>query len=122
MKTETHGKEISGAQKAKPSSEKENTETTKCNDRYCPVHGEISARGKSFTGKVIKIFPKRAVIEFQRIVKYPKYERFAKSTTKIHAHLSDCMKSQIKIGDIVKATETRRISKIKHSVVIEKIR
>ena len=94
----------------------------KCSDKNCPVHGKISKRGKSFIGKVIKIFPKRAVIEFQRIIKYPKYERFAKSTTKIHAHLSDCLKSQIKIGDRVRAIETRRISKIKHSVVVEKIK
>lgn len=101
---------------------KNKTKQETCNDPNCPVHGQISARGKSFTGKVVKIFPKRAVIEFQRIIKYPKYERFAKSTTKIHAHLSDCIKNQINVGDIVKATETRRISKIKHSVVIEKIK
>ena len=101
---------------------KENNEQVKCTDKNCPIHGEMNGRGKSFTGKVIKIFPKRAVIEFQRIVKYPKYERFAKSTTKIHAHLSDCLKSQINIGDVVRAVETRRISKIKHAVVVEKIR
>lgn len=97
-------------------------EETECSDPNCPIHGQISVRGKSFTGKIIKIFPKRAVIEFQRIVKYPKYERFAKATTKIHAHLSDCIKHQINIGDLVKATETRRISKIKHAVIIGKIR
>lgn len=107
--------------------EKQNTKEIKnevknCNDEKCPIHGSISIRGKYFTGVVSKVFAKRIVIDFERIVRNEKYERFSKLKTRIHAYLPGCMKSQIKIGDWVKVGETRRISKIIHFVLIEKIK
>jgi small subunit ribosomal protein S17 len=99
----------------------ENQTTTNCNDRCCPVHGTISLRGRSFRGKVIKKFPKRAVIEFDRTIFVPKYERYARRKTKLHARLSDCMAHEINIGDYIEITECRPISKIVHFVVVRKI-
>ncbi len=96
-------------------------EKIKCNDRFCPKHGKISLRGRTFKGKVIKKFPKRVVIEFERTLYIKKYERYAKKKTKLHARLPDCMVKIINIGDYIKIRECRPISKIIHFVVIRKI-
>ncbi|MBS3073517.1 30S ribosomal protein S17 [Candidatus Pacearchaeota archaeon] len=96
-------------------------ETKDCNDGKCPIHGSISVRGKYFTGKVSKVFAKRIVIDFERVVRNEKYERFSKLKTRIHAYLPECMNDQIKVGDLVKVGETRRMSKIIHFVLLEKI-
>lgn len=92
-----------------------------CADKFCPIHGQISLRGRSFRGKVIKIFPKRAVIEFERTVFLKKYERYAKRKTKLHSRLPECMASKIKLGDYIEITECRPISKIVHFIVARKI-
>ena len=42
--------------------------------------------------------------------------------TKIHAYIPECLLSKIRVGDIVKISECRPISKIVHFVVIEKIK
>lgn len=93
-----------------------------CKDKKCPFHGNLSARGRVFEGKVIKKFPERIAIEFERMIYYPKYERYTKDKTKIHAHLPDCMKEKISRGDLVKVQECRPISKIIHFVVINRIK
>ena len=92
-----------------------------CSDFACPKHGQISLRGRSFRGSVIKKFPKRVVIEFDRTVYIKKYERYSKRKTKLHARLSDCMKDEVNIGDYVEIRECRPISKIIHFVVVRKI-
>ena len=93
---------------------------TKCKDRFCIVHGGFNTRGRSFSGEVTKIFGQRAVIEFQRKVFIKKYERYAKAKTKLHAHIPECLKGQIEVGDLVTIQECRPISKIKHFVVLRK--
>ena len=40
----------------------------------------ISSRGRAFEGIVVKKFLTRIVVEFDRIVYVPKYERFYKKT------------------------------------------
>jgi len=95
---------------------------TICKDKNCHVHGNLKSRGKIFEGAVIKKFHKRIVIEFERMIYVRKYERYAKSKTKIHARLPVCMEKEIKIGDYVKIQECRPLSKIVHFVVIEKIK
>jgi small subunit ribosomal protein S17 len=95
---------------------------TECKDRDCPIHGRLKVRGKIFKGKVIKKFPKRITIEFERMVYIKKYERYAKSKTKIHARLPDCIEKEINIGDLIKVQECRPLSKIIHFVVIEKVK
>lgn len=92
-----------------------------CNDKLCPFHGILSTRGRSFKGKVIKKFPKRIVIEFDRTLFIGKYERYSKRKTKLHARLPDCLSSEINIGDYVEIIECRPISKIIHFVAIKKI-
>ena len=103
----------------------EKTKITKkenqCNDKYCPIHGNTSTRGRSFKGKVIKKFPKRVVIEFERTIYIKKYERYAKRKTKLHARLPECMFNKINIGDYIEIKECRPISKIVHFIVINKI-
>ena len=95
--------------------------TITCNDRCCPKHGQISLRGRTFQGTVIKKFPKRLTIEFERTFFVKKYERYAKRKTKLHARLPDCMANEINIGDFIEIMECRPISKIIHFVVTKKI-
>lgn len=93
-----------------------------CNDPKCHIHGNLKVRGRTFEGKVIRKFSKRITIEFKRMAYVRKYERYAKSKTKIHARLPDCMKSDINMGDLVKVQECRPLSKIIHFIVIKKIK
>ena len=92
-----------------------------CNDKDCPVHGGLKTRGKVFKGIVISKNQKRIAIEFERMVYVRKYERYAKTKTKIHARLPSCMEKEIQIGDSIKIKECRPLSKIIHFVVIEKL-
>ncbi|VVB78794.1 30S ribosomal protein S17 [uncultured archaeon] len=101
--------------------EKKQEEKASCNSKLCPIHGTISLRGRNFSGRVIKKFPKRVVIEFDRTVYIKKYERYAKRKTKLHARLPDCMQNDINIGDFIEITECRPISKIVHFMVNKKI-
>jgi small subunit ribosomal protein S17 len=82
----------------------------------------IGTRGKVFQGNVIKKFPKRVVIEFERMIYIKKYERYTKTKTKIHARLPEAMEKDIKLGDLIKVQECRPLSKIIHFVVIEKVK
>jgi len=77
-------------------------------------------RGRIFEGTVIKKFPTRIVIEFERTVRVQKYERFYKKRSRMHARIPSGM--QVEVGDYVKIQECRPLSKIIHAVVIEKIR
>ncbi|MEK6840617.1 MAG: 30S ribosomal protein S17 [Nanoarchaeota archaeon] len=91
-------------------------------DRDCPFHGNLKARGRIFEGKVIKKFSNRVAIEFERMVYVKKYERYSRSKTKIHARLPSCMEKDIDIGDLISIQECRPLSKIIHFVVIKKIK
>ena len=82
----------------------------------------MKARGRIFEGRVTKKFKNRVLIEFERMIYVKKYERYAKSKTKIHARLPTCMEKKIQIGDLIKIMECRPLSKIIHFVVIEKIK
>jgi small subunit ribosomal protein S17 len=82
----------------------------------------VGTRGRLFEGIVTKKFPKRIVIEFERMIYVRKYERYARLKTKIHARLPDAMEKTINIGDLVRVHECRPLSKIIHFVVIQKIK
>ena len=99
----------------------EKTKQEVCNDKLCPTHGKMSLRGRSFKGHVIRKFPKRIVIEFERTVFIAKYERYSKRKTKLHARLPDCLFDKINIGDYVEIMECRPISKIIHFMTVKKI-
>ena len=96
-------------------------EESSCTDKFCPNHGQISLRGRSFKGKIIRKFPKRVCIEFERTIYIKKYERYSKRKTKLHARLPDCMAQDIQIGDYIEIKECRPISKIIHFIVVKKI-
>ena len=96
----------------------------KCKDRLCPKHGDkkLKMRGRMFEGTVIKKLPGRVTIQFERMLKVPKYERYEKRKTKIHARLPDCMKDDLAVGDLIQISETRPISKMIHFVVSKVVR
>ena len=82
----------------------------------------VGTRGRVFEGIVIRKFSKRVTIEFERMIYIRKYERYAKSKTKIHARLPESMEKEISIGDLIRVQECRPLSKIIHFVVIKKIK
>ncbi len=102
----------------------EKTETVDCKDRLCPIHGDkkLKMRGRIFQGEVFKILPGRVSIQFERMLKLHKYERYEKRKTKIHARLPDCMRESISVGDLIEIAETRPISKMIHFVVVRVIK
>jgi len=101
---------------------KEVSEKHECNDIKCPFHGKLKTRGRIFEGIVVRKFPKRITIEFERSVYIRKYERYMKKKTRIHARLPDCQASNVNIGDIVQVQECRPLSKLIHHVFIKKIK
>jgi len=84
------------------------------------VAGTVGTRGRTFQGPVTKKFPKRVVIEIERTVHVPKYERFYKKKTKLHARVPENM--EVNIGDVIRIRECRPLSKIIHFIVIEKVK
>jgi len=80
----------------------------------------VGTRGREFQGYVIKKFPKRVVIEFERTVYIAKYERFLKDKTRLHARLPEGI--NVQIGDYVRVRECRPLSKIIHFIVTEIVR
>jgi len=92
-----------------------------CQDKDCPVHGNLKLRGKTFKGRVVSKNEKRLAIEFERMIYLRKYERYGKTKTKIHARLPKCAEKEVEIGDMVKIKECRPLSKIIHFAFLEKI-
>ncbi|AKG92268.1 archaeal ribosomal protein S17P [Geoglobus ahangari] len=90
-----------------------------CTDKNCPFHGNLSVRGQIFRGRVVKTYEKSAVIERELIRYVPKYERYLKKRSKMHAHNPPCIDA--KPGDIVTIAECRPISKTKSFVIVEKV-
>jgi len=86
------------------------------------VEKVINSRGRIFEGIVIKKFPKRIVLLYARTIYVRKYERYAKSRTKIHARLPNIFEKEINIGDLIQIQECRPLSKMIHFVVIKKIK
>ncbi|MFZ5955008.1 MAG: 30S ribosomal protein S17 [Nanoarchaeota archaeon] len=102
----------------------EETKEISCADKFCPIHGsqKLKLRGRTFEGNVIRKFHRRVTIQFERTMYIRKYERYEKRKTKLHARLPDCLKDQIEIGDYIKISECRPLSKIVNFIVIKKIR
>lgn len=79
---------------------------------------KITVRGKTFTGKVVSAkMHKTVVVEWERRVLIPKFERYEKRRSKVKAHNPESIDA--KEGDIVRIQETRPISKTKNFAVIE---
>ncbi|RLI83012.1 30S ribosomal protein S17 [Archaeoglobales archaeon] len=90
-----------------------------CKDKNCPFHGTLPVRGQVLKGKVVKVYGKTAVIERELIRFVPKYERYMKKRSKLHAHNPSCINA--KPGDFVTIAECRPISKTKSFVIVEVI-
>lgn len=58
-------------------------------------------------------------IEMERMQVIPKYERYERRTSKLHAHNPSCIAARA--GDRVKIMECRRLSKTKSFVVVQKL-
>ncbi len=97
-------------------------EQPRCSDANCHIHGNLKIRGRVFEGIVKSRHHKRLSIEFERMVYVRKYERYARSRTRLHARLPLCFGDQIEIGDTVRIQECRPLSKIIHFAVIKKIK
>ncbi|MEM0356665.1 MAG: 30S ribosomal protein S17 [Candidatus Anstonellales archaeon] len=73
-------------------------------------------RGQTLTGVVVSNRAKNTITILREIVrKIPKYNRYMRSRSKIHAHVPSGI--EVNIGDIVEVQETRKISKTKSWVV-----
>jgi ribosomal protein S17 len=79
-----------------------------------------ATRGRFFEGTIVKKFPTRVVIQFERTVFLRKYERFFKKHSKVHARIPQGM--ELAVGDYIRVQECRPLSKIIHAIVVEKIR
>ncbi len=91
-----------------------------CSDPKCPFHGTLSVRGRTFEGVVVSDKMSRtATIEIERMQVIPKYERYERRTSKLHAHNPPCIAARV--GDKVKIMECRRLSKTKAFVVVQKL-
>jgi small subunit ribosomal protein S17 len=93
-------------------------------DKLCPVHGDqkLKTRGRTFQGEVIRKLHKKVTIQFERMISVPKYERYEKRRTKIHARLPEYLEREINVGDRIEIAETRPISKTIHFVVTKLVR
>lgn len=89
-----------------------------CDDAHCPFHGSLSVRGKVFDGTV-KSSKARGTITLQKEtpIYYPKFKRYARSRSTIHAHLPACL--DVEEGDRVIAAECRPIAKSVSYVIVE---
>jgi len=89
-------------------------------EKKCPFHGDVKLRGRTFTGVVLaKDAHRTATIEWSYPVSVLKYERSETRRTKIHVHNPECIDANI--GDVVKVSETRPLSKTKNFVIIENL-
>ena len=80
-------------------------------------NNQSSAR--TMVGKVVSDkMNKTIVVLVERSVKHPKYGKIMKRRTKIHAHDENQV---CKIGDVVRVSESRPISKTKSWVLVEKL-
>ncbi len=89
-----------------------------CDDPKCPFHGMLPVRGQVLRGIVVSSkMEKTAVVLRTYEHKVPKYERYEKRRSKIHAHNPPCINA--KEGDKVTIAECRPLSKTKSHVIIE---
>lgn len=90
-----------------------------CDDPNCPFHGTLSVRGQLLGGNVVSDkMDRTVVVERKHAEKIPKYERYERRSSKLHAHNPPCIDAHE--GDRVRIGECRKLSKQKSFVVLEK--
>jgi small subunit ribosomal protein S17 len=93
-----------------------------CTDKDCPFHGKTRIRGKITSGIVVSKRSRNSIIirrDYLHFVK--KYQRYERRNTRLACHLPDCLKNEINLGDLVRVGESRRVSKTKSFIVLDKI-
>jgi small subunit ribosomal protein S17 len=89
-------------------------------DKKCPFTGDLSLRGKTFTGVIVsKDTHRTAKVEWTQKQFIKKYERFMVRRTKVAAHNPEVISAQV--GDMVIIAECKPISKTKKFVVIKNL-
>ena len=93
-----------------------------CTDQSCPFHGTTRIRGKIAKGVVVSKKSKNTVIIRRDYVQFiKKYQRYERRNTRLACHLPDCLSPDIELGDLVRVGESRKISKTKAFIVLDKI-
>lgn len=92
-----------------------------CNDKKCYIHSNVRVRGGRLTGIVRGKKMKNTVsVEIPRVIWFPKYKRYARARSVIHAHNPSCINAEV--GDTVIIGETRRLSKTKAWTVLSVVK
>ena len=82
-------------------------------------HDNISCRGRVFEGVVVSdAAPKTVTVSMETTQKVKKYNRYMKKTAKLHAHNPENINA--KVGDHVRISECRKLSKTKNFIVVNK--
>lgn len=80
----------------------------------------VPTRGKVFEGTVVSDRMRgTVVIEFPRVIKSRKYNRFFRRTTRMKARVPEGL--SVKTGDRVQISETRRFAKTVNFIVTKKL-
>ncbi len=88
-----------------------------CDDDNCPWHGSLPVRGRLMEGTVESFrSPKMAVIKREYYNYVPKYMRYERHRSKIHAYVPPCI--GVKEGDRVIIGETRPLAKTVSFVIL----
>lgn len=93
-----------------------------CGDKNCPYHGTARIRGKITQGVVVSKKSKNTVIIRRDYVKFiKKYQRYERRNSRLSCHLPLCLRNEINVGDLVRVGESRKLSKTKSFIVLDKI-
>ncbi|MBY9016392.1 MAG: 30S ribosomal protein S17 [Candidatus Lokiarchaeota archaeon] len=97
--------------------------TRECNDKDCPFHGKTRIRGKITQGVVVNKKSKNTVIIRQDYVQFvKKYQRYERRNSRLACHLPECLTNDIEVGDLVRVGESRKLSKTKAFIVLDKLK
>ncbi|MHA2009347.1 MAG: 30S ribosomal protein S17 [Promethearchaeota archaeon] len=106
-----------------PGVEPPKAKTEDCLDESCPFHGNTKIRGKITQGIVVSKRSKNTIVIRRDYVQFvKKYQRYERRNTRLACHLPECLVQEIEIGDLVKVGESRKISKTKAFIVLDKIK
>ncbi|MBD3196195.1 MAG: 30S ribosomal protein S17 [Candidatus Lokiarchaeota archaeon] len=92
-----------------------------CDDEFCPFHGTTRIRGKITKGVVVsKRTHNTVIIRFDYVQFIKKYQRYERRNSRLACHLPTCLEDEIEVGDMVLVGESRKISKTKAFIVLDK--
>ncbi|MBN1217000.1 MAG: 30S ribosomal protein S17 [Candidatus Lokiarchaeota archaeon] len=99
------------------------TKSEDCHDNDCPFHGTTRVRGKITKGVVVSKKSKNTIIiRFDYVHFVKKYKRYERRNSRLACHLPECLHHDINLGDLVIVGESRKISKTKSFIVLDKVK